>query len=141
VLTDPDLLGSRRWRELSAADMRQMTVSEFAAWLGGMTNKEDRPFQEHTIRNYADAARTLDRWMTASEIDADFTACDTTVLNRFLADYLRTHTQGGTNTAAQPCPPLRVPRRGLRPPQPVHRPAEQVRAGEETPCRAGGGAH
>jgi hypothetical protein len=84
VLTDPDLLGSRRWRELSAADMRQMTVSEFAAWLGGMTNKEDRPFQEHTIRNYADAARTLDRWMTASEIDADFTACDTTVLNPVL---------------------------------------------------------
>jgi hypothetical protein len=36
--------------------------------------------------------------MTASEIDADFTACDTTVLSRFFADYLRTHTQGGTNT-------------------------------------------
>jgi hypothetical protein len=51
-----------------------------------------------TIRNYADAARTLDRWMTASETDADFTACDTTVLNRFFADYLRTHTQGGTKT-------------------------------------------
>jgi hypothetical protein len=57
ALTDPDLPGSRRGRELSAADMRQMTVSEFAAWLGGITNKQDRPFQEHTIRNYADAAR------------------------------------------------------------------------------------
>jgi hypothetical protein len=41
-----------------------MTVSEFAAWLGGMTNKQDQPVQEHTrhtVRSYAVAARTLDR--------------------------------------------------------------------------------
>jgi integrase/recombinase XerD len=36
--------------------------------------------------------------MTASGIDADFTACDTALLNRFFAQYLSTHTQGGTNT-------------------------------------------
>ena len=46
----------------------------------------------------ADAARTLDKWMSAGEIDADFTACDTALLNRFFAEYLRAHTQGGTNT-------------------------------------------
>jgi len=91
--------GRRGGRErLSAADLRQMTVSEFTAWLSGQTNKQDRPFQEHTIRNYADAARTLDKWMAAASIDGDFTACDTALLNRFFAEYLRAHTQGGTNT-------------------------------------------
>ena len=41
---------------------------------------------------------TLGKWMSASEIDSDFTACDTALLNRFFAEYLGTHTQGGTNT-------------------------------------------
>jgi len=36
--------------------------------------------------------------MTASGVDGDFTACDTTLLNRFFADYLKEHTQGGANT-------------------------------------------
>jgi integrase/recombinase XerD len=99
LITDPGALDRRSGRDnLSAADLRQMAVSEFTAWLSGKTNKQDRPFQEHTIRNYADAARTLDKWMSASEIDADFTACDTALLNRFFAEYLRAHTQGGTNT-------------------------------------------
>ena len=31
-------------------------------------------------------------------MDGDFTACDTATLNRFFADYLKAHTQGGTNT-------------------------------------------
>jgi hypothetical protein len=73
---------------LPAADLRQMAISEFAAWLRGQTNKHKRPFQEHTITLYTDAARTLDRWMTAQKIDEDFTACDTDLLNRFFAWYL-----------------------------------------------------
>lgn len=36
--------------------------------------------------------------MTAEKLDDDFTACDTALLNRFFAGYLKTHTQGGTNT-------------------------------------------
>jgi len=36
--------------------------------------------------------------MTGQEIDGDFTACDAAMLNRFFADYRKTHTQGGTNT-------------------------------------------
>ena len=36
--------------------------------------------------------------MTSEKIEADFTACDTAVLNRFFASYRKTHTQGGTNT-------------------------------------------
>ena len=84
--------------KLSAADLRQMTVSEFTAWLSGQTNKQDRPFQSHTITNYTDAAKALDRWMTAEMINEDFAACDTALLNRFFAQYLKTHTQGGTNT-------------------------------------------
>jgi len=83
---------------LTAADLRQMAISEFAAWLREQTNKLDRPFQEHTITNYTDAAKSLHRWMTAKKIDEDFTACDTAVLNRFFTDYRKGHTQGGTNT-------------------------------------------
>jgi integrase/recombinase XerD len=83
---------------LTAADLRQMAISEFAAWLREQTNKLDRPFQGHTITNYTDAAKSLHRWMVIQKIDEDFTACDTAVLNRFFNDYRKGHTQGGTNT-------------------------------------------
>lgn len=54
LVTDPGPSGMRRGRDkLSAADLRQMTVSEFTAWLSGQTNKQDRPFQEHTMRGGA----------------------------------------------------------------------------------------
>ena len=36
--------------------------------------------------------------MRAEGIEADFTACDTEMLNRFFAAYYATHGQGGTNT-------------------------------------------
>ncbi|HTU77047.1 MAG TPA: hypothetical protein VMG38_26355 [Trebonia sp.] len=36
--------------------------------------------------------------MTSEKLETDFTACDTETLNRFFAAYLKTHTQGGTNT-------------------------------------------
>lgn len=52
---------------LTAADLRQMAISEFAAWLREQTNKLDRPFQEHTITNYTDAAKSLHRWMTTKK--------------------------------------------------------------------------
>ncbi len=91
---------------LSAADLRQMTVSEFTAWLGGQTNKQDRPFQEHTVRNYADAAHTLDKWMTGARVNGDFTACDTALLNRFFADYLKGHPGRDEHAAAEPGAPV-----------------------------------
>jgi hypothetical protein len=47
---------------------------------------------------YCDAARALHQWMTTEKIDADFMAVDTSMLNRFFAAYLKSHTQGGTNT-------------------------------------------
>jgi hypothetical protein len=71
---------------LTAADLRQMAISEFAAWLSAQTNKLEWPFQEHTITNYTDAAKSLHRWMTTKNIEEDFTACDTAALNRFFAD-------------------------------------------------------
>jgi hypothetical protein len=40
-----------------------------------------------TISAYTDAAIALDAWMTAEGIDADFTGCDTKLLNRFFAAY------------------------------------------------------
>lgn len=47
---------------------------------------------------YADAAIALDTWMTAEDVDGDFTVCDTKLLNRFFAAYHDAHGQGGTNT-------------------------------------------
>jgi site-specific recombinase XerD len=94
VESDPRL----RSREVTAQQLRQMQISEFTAWLRAQTNKHRRPFQEETIIGYAETARALDRWMTEREIDGDFTACDTTVLNEFFSAYRNSHTQGGTNT-------------------------------------------
>jgi integrase/recombinase XerD len=85
-------------REVSAAELRKMKISEFSQWLGTQTNKWKRPFQAGAIRDYTDAARVLHRWMSEQGIDADFTACDTEILNRFFAWYRQTHSQGGTNT-------------------------------------------
>jgi hypothetical protein len=42
--------------------------------------------------------------MTAEKMDADFTACDTDMLNRFFAAYLKTHTGWHEHSAAEPVP-------------------------------------
>jgi len=83
---------------MTGAQLRAMQVSELGQWLRSRTNQEKRPFQEETITAYKVAARALDAWMTSSQIDGDFTACDTGVLNRFFRDYHAAHGQGGTNT-------------------------------------------
>jgi hypothetical protein len=75
-----------------------MMIGEFEQWLRSRTNKEKRPFQEETVVAYSKAARALDAWMTEQELDGDFTACDTGLLNRFFRDYNASHTRGGTNT-------------------------------------------
>jgi|SRR5579875_304611 len=82
----------------SAPAVRQMMISEFCEGLRTRTNRHGRPFQEDTVSAYRDAAIALDAWMTQTKLDADFTGCDTTVLNRFFADYLAAHCQTGTNT-------------------------------------------
>jgi hypothetical protein len=83
---------------LPPAQLRAMMISEFEEWLRSRTNKEQRPFQEETILAYAKAARVLDACMTDHDVDGDFTACDTALLNRFFRDYHDAHTRGGTNT-------------------------------------------
>ena len=75
-----------------------MMISEFEQWLRSRTNKQKRAFHEDTILAYAKAARALDTWMTEHDVDGDFTACDTALLNRFFRDYHDAHTRGGTNT-------------------------------------------
>jgi hypothetical protein len=70
-----------------------MMISEFELWLRSRTSKEKRPFHEETILAYAKAARALDAWMTGEQIDGDFTACDTGVLNRFFRGYNAAHTR------------------------------------------------
>jgi integrase/recombinase XerD len=66
--------------------------------MAGFSGRHKRSFQEETVADYAECARVLDRWMTSEEVDGDFIAWDTAMLNRFFAWYRKTHTQGGTNT-------------------------------------------
>lgn len=84
--------------EVTARQLRVMQISEFTAWLRTQTNKHKRPFQEETIRAYAETARALDLWIDMKGIDGDFTACDVTVVDQFFAEYRNSHSQGGTNT-------------------------------------------
>jgi hypothetical protein len=104
--------------EVSAHQLRRMQISEFSAWLRTQTNKHHRPFQEETIRGYAETARALDLWMAVENIDGDFTACSVDVLNTFFAAYRNAHSQG---PAAQPAPPVQVAGAPVRPPGPVDR--------------------
>ena len=82
----------------SAGQLGAMMISEFGDWLRSRTNKHKRPYQEETITAYKVAARALSAWMTGKDIEEDFTACDTPVLNRFFRDYQAAHGQSGTNT-------------------------------------------
>ncbi len=77
-----------------------MQVSEFCAWLRTQTSKHKRPFQEETIRGYAETAPAPSAcWMGEQEIDGDFTACDVEMLNQFFVEATGiSHSQGGTNT-------------------------------------------
>jgi hypothetical protein len=73
-------------------------ISEYGEWLRSQTNRHGRPFQQETISAYRDAAAALSSWMASAGLEADFTGCDTAVLNRFFRGYLASHGQGGTNT-------------------------------------------
>lgn len=75
-----------------------MMISEFGEWLRTRTNSHRRPFQEETISAYRDAAVALSAWMAQAGLEADFTGCDTAVLNRFFRWYRDSHSQGGANT-------------------------------------------
>jgi integrase len=48
--------------------LRRMQISEFSTWLRMQTNKHKRPFQEETIRGYAETAGALDLWMAEEDI-------------------------------------------------------------------------
>lgn len=56
--------GRGQGEPVTAPELRRMQISEFAVWLRSRTNRHNRPFQEATVAAYADAARSLDRWMT-----------------------------------------------------------------------------
>jgi hypothetical protein len=106
--------------EVTAQQLRRMQISEFSAWLRTQTNKHKRPFQEETIRSYAETARALD--LAEEGIDDDFTACSVDVLNGFFGAY-RKLAQPGRHQypAAQPAPPVHVAGVPVRPPGPVDR--------------------
>ena len=82
----------------SPVALRRVMISEYCQSLRARTNRKGRPFQDGTVSAYRDAVIALDAWMTSTGLEADFTGCDTAVLNRFFADYLAAHGQSGTNT-------------------------------------------
>jgi hypothetical protein len=84
-------------------ELRRMQVSEFAAWLRSRTNRHKRAFQEATVAAYADAARSLGRWMTEQGIDGDFTACDPGMLNRFFAGRAAGHGSKASTPGSVTC--------------------------------------
>ena len=133
--------GRRPGGPVTAPELRRMQISEFADWLRSRTNRNKRPFQEASIAAYTDAARALDRWMTAQDIDGDFTAGDTAMLNRFLPAGSASTARRGEHPAAQPAAPVHVAGGGLRAPAPLHRGAAPVRPAEEAAVHPGAGVH
>jgi hypothetical protein len=77
---------------------REETVAEFTDYLRTITNRDGRPYEDTTIDAYIYPVKNLDRWMTASGIDGDFTAADTAMLNRYFREYYQQRGQGGTHT-------------------------------------------
>ncbi len=141
-LTTADILaaGAAPDREaVPAPQLRRMQMSQFTAWLRSRTNKHHRPFQADTVAAYADAARALSEWMAGQGIDGDFTACDAAVLNRFFADYLASHGQGGTNTRQRNLRHLFTWLEETSGTTPVDRGAAPVRTGAEAALDAGPG--
>lgn len=72
-----------------------MFAEEYVIHLRASNNKHGRPYQEKTIRTYAEAVRTLGQWMSRQGLD-DY-RLDTDTLNKFFRDYNDSHHRGGTN--------------------------------------------
>jgi hypothetical protein len=77
---------------------RGTTLTEFGDYLRIVNNRDGRPYEEKTINAYVAPGKNLDAWLTANGIDGDFTAADTTLLNRYFREYYLEHGQGGTHT-------------------------------------------
>ena len=79
---------------------RKATIAEFEDYLRTTTNRDDRPYEDGSINAYVSPAKHLDGWMTAKQLNGDFTTVDTTTLNRYFREYYRDHGQGGTTSVA-----------------------------------------
>jgi integrase/recombinase XerD len=77
---------------------RAATLAEFENFLRTANNRDGRPFEEATINAYVGPGKNLDTWLTAHQINGDFTAADTPTLNRYFREYYLEHGQGGTHT-------------------------------------------
>jgi Bifunctional DNA primase/polymerase, N-terminal len=86
---------------------REATLAEFQGYLRTVNNRAGRPFEEKTITAYSDPVKSLDKWMTAKEMDGDFDAVDTALLNKFFREYYLVRGQGGTHTLQRNLIPLR----------------------------------
>jgi hypothetical protein len=86
------------WAPVAQPSPRQLMTDEFVLHLRSHTNRHGIHYSDGTLHAYRAAVTALDTWMTREAVDGDFTACEAGMLNRFFADYLREHTQGGVNT-------------------------------------------
>jgi hypothetical protein len=68
---------------------REATLAEFKDYLRTVNNRDGRPYEEKTISAYVAPGKHLDKWLTSQGIGGDFTAADTTLLNKYFRQYYR----------------------------------------------------
>jgi site-specific recombinase XerD len=90
--------GSGRPAARQVLTEQEEALMEFADYLRTITNRDGWPYEDATIDAYIYPVKHLDKWMTASGINGDFTAADTATLNRYFRDYYQQRGQGGTHT-------------------------------------------
>lgn len=79
-------------------ELRNQQRKFFADTLMATTTKRGQPFDDKTIRAYLDVVDVWHKWLTDFGFEGGFENATILHLNGFLADYLRTHTLGGTVT-------------------------------------------
>ncbi|MBO0743612.1 MAG: site-specific integrase [Candidatus Dormibacteraeota bacterium] len=77
---------------------RAGTRALYASHLATATSRAGDAYSARTIEGYLEAVDMLGAYLTARGFAGDYPDVDTETLNAFLADYRKTHTQGGTNT-------------------------------------------
>jgi site-specific recombinase XerD len=80
------------------AALRAGQIELYRKTLLASTSKRGYPYDAQTIRTYLQAPEAWDAWLTKTDFQGTFKDVTILEVNGFLADYLRTHTLGGTVT-------------------------------------------
>lgn len=78
--------------------IRESTRQQYKSHLNTATSKMGDVYSQRTIDSYLEAVKLLGEYLEEQDFDGDYVDVDVDILNGFLADYRRSHTQGGTNT-------------------------------------------